>query len=274
MANSAGSSVSAVIPIGGIIEWANDSSPPANYLYLHGQTVSGGASTYPTLAALYPGWVSGSNLVMPDSRGRISIGAGGSYSSNQTGGAASITLNAFNIPQFANQFVSVTGTVSGGSVTGSFSGGTITGGTVNGSVTGTCQGTVNISDPTHTHALYVQEVGPPDAILFTTNVAETTTINTLQGQGGGLLNFSWSAGNNIHQSSTGITASFSGGTIAGNISGGTLTGASFSGGSLSGATLSGATLTGSGSVTFGNPSPTSFPIIPPVISFHKIVRAQ
>jgi len=98
VANTASQATAAVIPVGGIIEWANDSEPPENYLYLHGQTVTNGATIYPTLASVYPGWVSGNNLIMPDTRNRVTIGAGSTYSSGQTAGSANVTLAADNIP--------------------------------------------------------------------------------------------------------------------------------------------------------------------------------
>ncbi len=60
--------------LGQIIGWPghNGAPIPANCLELNGQTVS--ASTYSGLAALFPGWVSGSHLVLPDLRGRTLAG--------------------------------------------------------------------------------------------------------------------------------------------------------------------------------------------------------
>jgi microcystin-dependent protein len=60
--------------LGQIIGWPGHAGAPipATCLELNGQSVS--ASTYSGLAALFPGWVSGSNLVLPDLRGRALVG--------------------------------------------------------------------------------------------------------------------------------------------------------------------------------------------------------
>lgn len=42
--------------------------------FLNGQTIVGGATTYSGLAALYPSWVSGANLVLPDWGTRTPVG--------------------------------------------------------------------------------------------------------------------------------------------------------------------------------------------------------
>lgn len=52
-------------------------APPAGWLAMEGQTVAGGVALYPTLAALYPGFVVGADLVLPDFRGQFLRGQGG-----------------------------------------------------------------------------------------------------------------------------------------------------------------------------------------------------
>lgn len=94
------------VPIGAIIDWPTDAIP-TNYLALHGQTVTNGASTYPGLASTWPALVSGSDLVMPDTRDKFILGAGGASAPMATGGNPTITLTTADIPQFLNVAVSI-----------------------------------------------------------------------------------------------------------------------------------------------------------------------
>lgn len=50
--------------LGQIVEWPRGAPIPANHLELNGQSVL--TATYSALAALFPGWVSGANLVLPN----------------------------------------------------------------------------------------------------------------------------------------------------------------------------------------------------------------
>jgi hypothetical protein len=63
----------AQLPTGSFIMggWSAD---PTGYLILNGQTVLGGAITYSALAACFPNWVSGNNLILPDSSGCVPMG--------------------------------------------------------------------------------------------------------------------------------------------------------------------------------------------------------
>lgn len=92
-------------PIGAMMMILSNSAPP-NWLLMQGQTVAGGASTYPLLAAFYPTWVvnSGADLLIPSMAGVFAVGAGGPYALGASGGSA--TLTAAMIP-------TVSGTVSG-----------------------------------------------------------------------------------------------------------------------------------------------------------------
>ena len=55
-------------PIGTFIMggWAAE---PTNYKFLNGQTLTGGVASYPTIATLFPSWVSGGNLILPNAMG-------------------------------------------------------------------------------------------------------------------------------------------------------------------------------------------------------------
>ena len=68
---------------------------PTGYLF-GGQTIIGGAATYSELADIYPNWVSGGNLVIPDFTGSVPMGSAGS--SGLPAGSNSKTLTMLNIP--------------------------------------------------------------------------------------------------------------------------------------------------------------------------------
>jgi microcystin-dependent protein len=90
----------AQVPIGGVIEWYKSSLPSqGTWLYMEGQVVP--VASYPLLAAVYPAWVTGGSITLPDTRDRFTIGAGGSHAAGATGGSATITLGTANIPQFS-----------------------------------------------------------------------------------------------------------------------------------------------------------------------------
>ncbi|MEQ8822745.1 MAG: tail fiber protein [Filomicrobium sp.] len=57
------------IPDGTIVATL-DATPQSGYVELDGATISGGAATYPNVAARYPWMVSSGNIVLPDFRGR------------------------------------------------------------------------------------------------------------------------------------------------------------------------------------------------------------
>lgn len=49
------------------------------YLILNGQTVVGGVAANPTVAAMYPGWVVGGNLVLPNTVGSVPLGGSSGF---------------------------------------------------------------------------------------------------------------------------------------------------------------------------------------------------
>jgi hypothetical protein len=63
-------------PIGTII-MGGWSAEPANYKFLNGQTLVGGVAAYPTIAALFPSWVSSANLILPNMAGAVPMGSAG-----------------------------------------------------------------------------------------------------------------------------------------------------------------------------------------------------
>jgi hypothetical protein len=168
---------SAPLPIGGIIMWGSDTLPSSAYnmtfLFLHGQTVIGGSGQYFALATLYPSWVSGGNLILPDTRKMFIQGAdiaGGGANVFATGGTANITLTTAMIPQFA----SVPLTMSNPSH----------------------NHTINISDPSHFHAAQ-----PGFAV-----VVQTSSSQNLQAAGTGTQVSSNIGNPNTDSKATNVTA--------------------------------------------------------------------
>lgn len=89
-------------PVGSIIDYVGTSAP-TNWLTMTGQTIVGGNVTYPDLWAVLPASMkSGSNIVMPDTRGKVSVG----YNSGdtdfdtigETGGSKTHTLTQSELP--------------------------------------------------------------------------------------------------------------------------------------------------------------------------------
>jgi microcystin-dependent protein len=71
-----GLSWQAPVPTGTVLSgcWA---AAPSGYLLLDGATVTGGQTLYPALWAVIPtAWRSGTNILLPDARGRVLAGAG------------------------------------------------------------------------------------------------------------------------------------------------------------------------------------------------------
>jgi microcystin-dependent protein len=83
--------------IGSIFLWFSAVLSPA-VLALEGQTITGGVALYPELAAIYPDWVSGANLILPDARGRVFVGRDTGQVEfdvlGEVGGAKTVSLTA------------------------------------------------------------------------------------------------------------------------------------------------------------------------------------
>lgn len=63
------------IPIGVTCDYVGTTAPDANWLLVSGQTVVNAQTLYPTLWGRVPaGWKSGTSLLMPDSRRRVTVG--------------------------------------------------------------------------------------------------------------------------------------------------------------------------------------------------------
>jgi microcystin-dependent protein len=104
------------LPVGMIVDYINTTPPNANWLAMTGQTVVGGQTSYAALWAVLPtAMKSGANIVMPDTRGRVSVG----YNSSDTdfdaigevGGAKTHSLTEAQMPSHFHTGVSHSHTV-------------------------------------------------------------------------------------------------------------------------------------------------------------------
>lgn len=69
------------MPVCTVVNYLGTAAPNAKWLTMVGQTIVGGQTTYPAFWAAIPASMkSGSNILMPDTRGRVSVG----YSSAET----------------------------------------------------------------------------------------------------------------------------------------------------------------------------------------------
>jgi microcystin-dependent protein len=95
--------VDASSPVGSVLDYVG-SSAPSGWALLNGQTLTNAQTVYPDLWAVAPtAWRSSSDLVLPDLRGRATIGAGqGSGLTNRalgtSGGAETHTLTTAEMP--------------------------------------------------------------------------------------------------------------------------------------------------------------------------------
>ena len=87
------------VPVGVVLDYSG-STPPSNFLAIDGSTIVGGQTLYPDLWTVIPAsWKSGANIVLPDGRGRTSIGSGTGVgltarTLGSTGGSETHTLSA------------------------------------------------------------------------------------------------------------------------------------------------------------------------------------
>lgn len=89
-------------PVGSVIDYIGTVAP-TNWLAMTGQTVINGETLYPVLWSRIPtSMKSGSNIVMPDTRGRVSVGYNASDTDfnaiGETGGSKTHTLTQAELP--------------------------------------------------------------------------------------------------------------------------------------------------------------------------------
>lgn len=74
--------------------WTTD---PSGYLILDGRLLSGGVAAYPNIASIFPGWVSGANIQLPNADGCVPMVAN-SATLGVVSGSMTHTLAAANLP--------------------------------------------------------------------------------------------------------------------------------------------------------------------------------
>lgn len=99
-------------PVGSIVDYIG-SSAPAGWLLLDGSTISGGQTLYPSLWSVLPAsFKSGSDIILPDARGRVMVGLNSSDSDfdavGETGGSKDVTLTSAQsgVPAHTHDFTS------------------------------------------------------------------------------------------------------------------------------------------------------------------------
>lgn len=108
-ASSGGSDV--MVPIGGIVEWAGSAVPNSNWAFCDGASLL--RASYPDLYAVCGttfGSVDGTHFNLPDYRDRVPVGMSGTKARGSTGGEATHTLTAAELPAHTHTLAS--GTVS------------------------------------------------------------------------------------------------------------------------------------------------------------------
>lgn len=87
-------------------------NPPPHSLELNGQTIVDAETDYPALWDVIDSTLkSGSNIVLPDWRGRFVVGAGGAYAVGDTGGEESHTLTVNEMPAHTHTYIPPIGNV-------------------------------------------------------------------------------------------------------------------------------------------------------------------
>lgn len=94
--------VNEAVPVGTIVDYIS-TTVPTGWLALTGQTITGGQTLYPLLWAVLPaGMKSGSNIILPDTQGRVTVGrdSGNIYMATVglSGGSYNNTLTQAQLP--------------------------------------------------------------------------------------------------------------------------------------------------------------------------------
>lgn len=91
-----------LMPVGSIVDYIG-TTPPTNWLTMTGQTITNGESIHPELWAVLPASMkSGANIIMPNTKGRVSVGYDATQTEfdtiGETGGSKTHTLTQAQLP--------------------------------------------------------------------------------------------------------------------------------------------------------------------------------
>ncbi len=125
--------ISIKAPVGAINDYIGEVAP-TGWLLMHGQTITDGQTLYPDLWSVIPATMkSGTNIVLPDTRGKILVDRNSADSDfdniGKTGGVKNVTLTTAELPSHSHGVGSLTAATSGSlSMSGSVSGSTFSDG--------------------------------------------------------------------------------------------------------------------------------------------------
>jgi microcystin-dependent protein len=89
----------ALQPVGSVQFWIGDTAP-AGWVLMNGQTLTNAETIYPDLWAVVPAqFKSGSDIILPDCRGRVMVGRSSEAEFNQVGATGGAKTVALTIPQ-------------------------------------------------------------------------------------------------------------------------------------------------------------------------------
>lgn len=101
--------------MGGI--WFSD-TPPSGYAILDGSTLTNAQTNYPSLwANVHTSWKSGSNIILPDMRGRVPVGKGSHVDIDTLGDSDGIATVANRRPKHKHSTTIGAGTLATGNDT-------------------------------------------------------------------------------------------------------------------------------------------------------------
>jgi len=83
----------------GIITATISATPDQGFVFLNGTIITDGQTLYPNLWAKIPSaWKSGANILLPDARGKMLVGADATLMLGALAGSAALTIAAANLP--------------------------------------------------------------------------------------------------------------------------------------------------------------------------------
>lgn len=191
------------VPVGGIIEWPGASVPNSNWVIANGQALSRAAyaSLFTVCGTTFGAGDGATTFNVPNYTSRVPAGSGGTYARGATGGAATVSLSAGELPGHTHSF------------SGSLSGSSISELSTNSASHSHTYSDTTSDDGTHQHGVGNQSTRS-DIAGAGGNTAATTSSGQLTGAAGGHHHtFSGASSSDAH------SHTISGGSVSGTVSG-------------------------------------------------------